>query len=130
MGAPKLVRVERFDELKEGVRVELRNGCTGGGGNHPGILLRLYRGVPAPLDMGGGLTDGWELVPKPGCSTARGFLITPHDVVARQVFRWVDLDPMAEQLRELVTRHDDQIAAGVRAMERSMRQALKRERTK
>ncbi len=111
----KLVKVERFDELATGVRIEIR-GCDMCERSHKGILLD-YLEMAEALDQFGHAQPyaGFDLTPLPDCAPpvivfagrlveVKHCLIGPRDVDSGRIWRWVDFDE--KQAEERYARHD------------------------
>lgn len=106
----KLVKVEKFEELGPGVRVELRN-CDDCAGTHRGILLEFIEMALARMPGGKVIPySGFDFTPIPGCAPAtivigwevvaiKHCLVGVSDVRAGKVWRWVDFDSKSAEER-------------------------------
>lgn len=123
------VRVERFDELKPGVRVRCLD-CDhcGPGRGHDGIVTRVAPGFPIDHPVESVLA---YLAPHPRCVTVEdlrrasfvGYGVSPADVASGRIFRFVDFEPASEEERRTTSRlADERLWA---AMEATTRRVLR-----
>lgn len=94
MSESKLVLVERFEELKPGVRVVVRK-CMYCGVDEPGMVIKVR---PARYLYEDEMVA--EVDPVPPCGA---IALSPKTVALGLVWRWVDFDAEGERAAEATT---------------------------